>query len=55
MPISTSTPVSGKQVAMAALTSPSPISLMRAPVPRTSAISFSWRGRLRMITVRSST
>src|SRR5882724_5617602 len=25
------------------------------PVPRTSAMSFSWRGRLRMITVRSST
>ncbi len=55
MPISTSTPVSGKQVAIAALTSPSPISLIRAPVARTSAISFSWRGRFRMITVRSST
>jgi hypothetical protein len=40
MPISTSTPVSMKQVAMAPDTSPSPISLMRAPLARTSAISF---------------
>ncbi len=55
MPISKSMPVSGLVVAIAAETSPSPIKRIRAPALRTSAMSASWRGRDKMITVRSST
>ena len=40
---------------MAPATSPSEISRIRAPAPRTSAISFSCRGRSRMQTVMSDT
>ena len=40
-------------VLIAADTSPSEISLIRAPVWRTSSISSAWRGRSRMITVMS--
>ena len=35
-------------------TSPSPISMMRAPAARTLAISSAWRGRSRMQTTRSA-
>ena len=48
-------PVSGMAVINAAATSPSVIRRMRAPRRRTSAISFSCRGRSRMMTVRSFT
>src|ERR1700736_1348325 len=49
-----SMPVSGSDVAMTPLTSPSPISAMRAPAARTLAISSEWRGRSRMQTTRSA-
>ena len=55
MPITAWTPVPWTAHEIAAETSPSEISLIRAPVPRTSAISASWRGRSRMITVMSLT
>ena len=55
IPNSTSTPASGHAVAIAPKMSPSPISLMRAPLARTSAMSSSWRGRSRITTVRSRT
>ena len=50
-----SIPVSGLEVAMTPLTSPSEISTMRAPASRTLAISSAWRGRSRMQTTRSAT
>ena len=40
---------------MAPATSPSVISRMRAPVPRTSSISSAWRGRSRITAVTSRT
>src|SRR6266478_889896 len=49
-----SIPVSGSDVAMTPLTSPSPISAMRAPAARTLAINSEWRGRSRMQTTRSA-
>src|SRR6266850_1416167 len=49
-----SMPVSGSDVAITPLTSPSPISAMRAPAARTLAISSEWRGRSRMQTTRSA-
>ena len=48
-------PVSGLHVAIAAATSPSEMRRMRAPARRTSAMRSWWRGRSRMIAVRSST
>ena len=50
-----SIPVSGSEVAMTPLTSPSEISVIRAPASRTLAISSAWRGRSRMHTTRSAT
>ncbi len=55
MPNSTSTPESGHAVAIAAATSPSPMSRMREPVSRISATRSSWRGRSRTVAVTSVT
>src|SRR5438477_1066831 len=49
-----SMPVSALEVAMTPATSPSPISMMRAPASRTFAIRSEWRGRSRMQTTRSA-
>src|SRR5437868_6683469 len=49
-----SMPVSALEVAMTPATSPSPISMMRAPASRTLAIRSAWRGRSRMQTTRSA-
>ena len=54
-PMTACTPVPITAAAMPAERSPSPISRMRAPAARISAISFSWRGRSSTITTRSST
>ena len=50
-----SMPESPVEVAITPDTSPSPISMMRAPASRTLAISSAWRGRSRMQTTRSAT
>ena len=55
VPISRSVPDSGRAAAIAPATSPSEISLIRAPVSRTRAFSSAWRGRSSMHTVRSDT
>jgi len=55
VPITAWTPDPTTAAAMPADKSPSPISRMRAPVARMSAISLSWRGRSRTVTTRSST
>ena len=55
IPITAWMPVPWTAQLIAADTSPSLISLIRAPVPRTSAIRSSWRGRSRMTTVMSVT
>jgi hypothetical protein len=59
IPISRSVPDSGRAAAMAPAmapaTLPSEISLIRAPVSRTCAISSAWRGPSRMHTVKSDT
>src|SRR5205823_4630887 len=55
IPITAWTLVRRTAAEMPAERSPSPISLMRAPALRMSAISFSWRGRSRTMTTRSST
>ena len=55
IPTSMSIPVSGRQVLMAAETSPSVMSRILAPASRISRMSRSWRGRSRITTVRSST
>ncbi len=55
IPITAWTPVPWTAHEIAADRSPSLMSLMRAPVERTSAISDSWRGRSRMMTVMSCT
>jgi hypothetical protein len=55
IPITAWTPVPCTAQLIAADTSPSEMSLIRAPVPRTSAIRSAWRGRSRMITVMSET
>jgi hypothetical protein len=49
-----SMPESPVEVAITPDTSPSPISMMRAPASRTRAISSEWRGRSRMQTTRSA-
>ena len=48
-------PVAGSRWRSRPTTSPSPISMMRAPASRTLAISSAWRGRSRMQTTRSAT
>ena len=48
-------PEFGLHAEIAPATSPSVMSRIRAPASRTSAISFSWRGRSRMHTVMSDT
>ena len=55
MPITAWTPVPMTAADIPAERSPSPMSRMRAPLARISPISFSWRGRSRTITTRSST
>ena len=55
MPITAWTPVPDTAQLIAADRSPSPMSLIRAPAARTSAMRSSWRGRSRMTTVMSLT
>src|SRR6266508_502775 len=55
VPMTACSPVPATATEMAAMRSPSSMSLMRAPLARTSATSFSWRGRSRITTVRSWT
>lgn len=55
IPASMSVPECGRQAEIAPATSPSVISRMRAPVARTSSISWACRGRSRMHTVMSRT
>ena len=55
MPMTAWTPVPDTAQEIAADRSPSPMSLIRAPASRTSAISASWRGRSRITTVMSLT
>ena len=55
VPMTAWTPVPWTAHEIAADTSPSLISLIRAPVVRTSAMRSAWRGRSRMITVMSVT
>ena len=55
VPITAWTPVPETAHEIAADRSPSPMSLIRAPACRTSAMRASWRGRSRMTTVMSPT
>ena len=55
IPASMSVPEPGRHAEIAPATSPSVISRIRAPVARTSSISWACRGRSRMHTVMSGT